>query len=70
MEKSESRKAWKELKDTVIAGRKLDGERYLAKAFELAADGDHEAAERFFGYAMYQVERIFTARKGFKLEAK
>jgi hypothetical protein len=50
--------------------RIADGERYFAKAFELAADGDHEAAQRFMGYALYQVERLFCVRKRFKLEAK
>ncbi len=67
---SPSWKAWRELKETGIARRKLDAERYLAKAFELAGDGDHEAAARFFGYAMFQAERVFVARKGFKLEVK
>lgn len=62
--------SWQALKDVKIEERKADAARYLNKAFELAQDGDHEAALRFFGYAAYQVERMFCARKGFKLEAK
>lgn len=59
---------WQELKEVKIEERKNDAARYLAKGFELAENGDYEAAERFFGYAAYQVERVFKARKGFKLK--
>lgn len=61
---------WQALKDARAQGRIEDGERYLAKAFDLAADGDFEAAQRFMGYAVHQVERLFCLRKGFKLEVK
>lgn len=63
-------KSWQALKNARCADRMKEGERLLAKAFELAEDGDLEAAERHFFYAIYQAQRVFCLRKGFKLEAK
>lgn len=64
------KQAWEALREERAERRVMDAQRYLAKAFELAADGDFEAAKRFYGYAEHQLKPLFIIRKGFKVEAK
>lgn len=60
---------WAALKDHRASERKKLGEEMLAKGFELAKDADFDGAARHFGYALYQVERLFCLRKGFPLKS-